>query len=82
MSREKTFLNFFSLFYSWHVCINQLESPTQIQKLFVHEFTTRFKSSHQNRINIDIDLPMIVSDEDNINLIKPVEDHEIKEAIF
>ena len=25
---------------------------------------------------------MVVSKEDNINLIKPVEDHEIKEAIF
>jgi len=61
------------------VCV---DSPTQIQKLFVHDFATRFKSSHQNRIYTDIDLPLVVSEEDNINLIKLVEDYEIKEAIF
>jgi len=59
-----------------------VDSPTQIQKLFVHDFTTRFKSSQQNSINIDIDLPMVVSEEDNFNLIKPIEDLEITEAIF
>jgi len=47
-----------------------VDSPTQIQKLFVHDFTTRFKSSHQNSINIDSDLPMVASEEDNFNLIK------------
>jgi len=59
-----------------------VDSPTHIQQLFVHDFTSRFKSLHPTPFSIDFVLPLVVSEEDNINLVKPVEDHGIKEAIF
>jgi len=59
-----------------------LEEAPRIQQLFIHDFTSRFKSSHTSATRIDIDLPMVVSDEDNFLLLQPVQDHEIKDAIF
>ena len=54
----------------------------QIQKLFAHNFCTRFKSLQRNLTTVDVDLPKIVSEEVNINLVKPIEDHEIKDEKF
>jgi len=59
-----------------------LEDATRIQQLFIHDFTSCFKSSHTTETRIDIDLPTVVSEEDNFLLLQPVQDQEIKDAIF
>ena len=59
-----------------------LYEVTPSQKLFIHDFTTRFKSVQGNVPNLQINLPSVVSDEDNDTLIKLVEDDQIKDAIF
>ena len=35
-----------------------------------------------NSITVDVDLPKMVSPEDNDNLVKPTKDHEIKDVAF
>jgi len=52
---------------------------TQIQKLFVN---TQFRSMHGNLPTIEVDLPKMLTQEDNDNLVKPIEDCEIKDAVF
>ena len=34
------------------------------------------------RNSFNLDLPVLVSDSDNCHLLRPVEDHEIKDALF
>ena len=53
----------------------------QLQHVFVNDSKLRFKSAHGSS-SIRVDLPTRVSEVENENLIKPVEDFEIKEAIF
>jgi len=50
--------------------------------LFVHDFTARFKSSHPNATRVEIELPTMVSEEDNDFLLRPIQDQEVKDAIF
>ena len=59
-----------------------LDEAPQIQQLFVHDFTSRFKSSHTNSTHIEIELPKMVSEEDNDLLLRPIQDQEVKDAIF
>jgi len=60
-----------------------MDEPNQIQQLFIHDFTTRFKSSsHTNTTNIEIELPKMVLEEDNDILLRPIQDQEVKDAIF
>ena len=59
-----------------------IDEASRIQQLFIHDFTLRFKSSHTTETCIDIELPTMVSEEDNFLLLQPVQDHEIKDAIF
>jgi len=58
-----------------------IDDAANIQKLFVNDFTSRFKSMH-GPCSIMVDLPTKVSLEDNMKLIKPVENHEVREAVF
>ena len=53
----------------------------QLQHVFVNDFKLRFKSA-QGSSPIRVDLPTRVSEVENENLIKPVEDFEIKEVVF
>lgn len=48
----------------------RIDDAANIQKLFVNDFTSRFKSMH-GPSSIMIDLPTKVSLEDNMNLIEP-----------
>ena len=58
-----------------------IDDAANIQKLFVNDFTSRLKSMH-GPSSIMVDLPTKVSLEDNMKLIKPVENHEVREAVF
>jgi len=58
-----------------------IDDPVQLQHVFVNDSKLRFKSAHGSS-SIRVDLPTRVSEVENENLIKPVEDFEIKEAIF
>jgi len=59
-----------------------IEEDHRIQQLFIHDFTSRFKSAHDPTSPIDINLPLVVTEEDNFLLLQPLQDHEIKDAIF
>ena len=59
-----------------------MDEGPQIQQLFVHDFTSRFKSSHTSATHIKIELPTMVSEEDNYRLLKPIQDQEVNDAIF
>ena len=59
-----------------------MDDATQIQKPFAHNFSTRFKSLQGNLTTVNVDLPKIVSEEVNINLAKPIEDHKIMNEKF
>jgi len=59
-----------------------MNEALQIQQLFVHDFTTQFKYSHTNATHIKIKLPTMVSGEDNDILLRPIQDQEVKDAIF
>ena len=58
-----------------------IDDAADIQRLFVNEFTSHFKSMHHPS-SIMVNLSTKVSLEDNMNLIKPVENHEVREAVF
>jgi len=58
------------------------EEAPRIQQLFIQDFTSRFKSSHTSTTRLDVELPMVVSEEDNFLVLQPVQDQEIKDAIF
>jgi len=58
-----------------------IDDAADIQKLFVKGFTSHFKSMH-GPSSIMVDLSTKVSSKDNMNLIKPVENHEVQEAVF
>ena len=58
-----------------------IDNAINIPQLFVNDFKLRFKSS-LGPSSMMVDLPKIVSLDDNMNLMKPVENHEIKEAVF
>ena len=51
-----------------------MDETSQIQQLVAHDFTTRFKSSHTNAPNIEIELPKMVLEADNDILLKPIQD--------
>jgi len=59
-----------------------IEEAPRIQQLFIHDFTSRFKSSHPTAPHINIDLPSVVSEKDNFLLLQPVQDQKIQDAIF
>ena len=59
-----------------------IEDAHQIQNLFIRDFTSRFKSSYVPTSPLLIDLPLVVSEEDNVLLLQPIQDHEIKDALF
>ena len=59
-----------------------IEEGHRIQQLFINDFTSRFKSAHDPTSPIDINLPLVASEEDNFLLLQPLQDHEIKDAIF
>jgi len=59
-----------------------IDEAHRIQHLFIHDFTSRFKPSHPNATRFNIDLPSVVSKEDNVLLLQPAQDHEIHAAIF
>ena len=50
-----------------------IDDARRIQQLFIHDFTSRFKSSHTTATCIDIDLPSMVSKADNFLLLRPVQ---------
>ena len=50
-----------------------IEEVSRIQQLFIHDFTSRFKSSHTTETRMDIDLPTVVSEVDNFLLLQPVQ---------
>ena len=54
----------------------------QIQSQVVDDFIARFKSAHSDAMSITVDLPRSVSDEDNDQLLRPIQGFEIKEAVF
>ena len=58
------------------------DEALQIQQLFVHDFTARFRSAHTNMNHIEIDLPLMVSEEDNYLLLRTIQYQESKDAIF
>ena len=57
-----------------------IDDATGVRQLFVDDFKLCFKSSSSPSLMIN--LPPKISSEDNMALIKPVEDDEIKEAVF
>ena len=59
-----------------------IEETTRIQQLFIHDFTLRFKSAHTSATCTNIELPKMVTEDDNLLLLQPVQDHEIKDAVF
>ena len=58
-----------------------IDDAADIQKVFVNDFKLHFKSMH-GPSSIMVDLPTKVSLEDNMNMIKPVENHEVKEVVL
>ena len=58
-----------------------IDDLVQLQHVFVDDFKLRFKSV-QGSSPIRVDLSTRVSVVENENLIKPLEDFEIKEAVF
>jgi len=59
-----------------------VDDVAQIQKLFVHDFNKQFRSTYGNLPTIEVDLPKVLTQEDNDNLVKPIEDCKIKDAVF
>ena len=59
-----------------------VDDVTQIQKLFVQDFNSRFRSMHNNLHTIEVDLSKVLTAEDNVNLVKPIKEHEIKDVVF
>ena len=58
-----------------------IDDAIEIRQLFVNDFKLRFKSSPVPS-SVMVDLPTMVSLEDNMNLIIPVDNHEIRETVF
>jgi len=59
-----------------------VDESSQIESMFVNEFTTRFKSAQTSSPNIQLDMAHLVTAEDNVLLLQPVHDSEIKDTIF
>jgi len=59
-----------------------IDEASQVQQLFVQDFTSRFKSTLINTALPNFELLMIVSEEDNYLLSIPIQNHEVKDAIF
>ena len=54
----------------------------QIEKMFTTDFTARFKSAQAGTSNIDMAMLNLVTAEDNQSLLQPIQETEIKEALF
>ena len=59
-----------------------IEEPTSLQRLFLHDFSSRFTSARDPTIPSPIALSKSVTEEDNALLLRPIQDCEIKEALF
>jgi len=49
-----------------------IDEASQIQQIFVQDFSSRFKSQRTNSAPLNIALPRTVSEEDNYLLLRPV----------
>jgi len=59
-----------------------VDEASHIESMLVNKFTTRFKTAHTSSPNIQLDMANLISADDNDNLLQPVTDLEIKDAIF
>jgi len=50
--------------------------------MFITDFTARFKSAQACTSNIDMEMLNLVTAEDNQSLLQPIQETEIKEALF
>jgi len=59
-----------------------LDEPSSIQQLFVHDLSSRFTSARAHTTPTPIALSKSVTDADNVLLLRPIQDCEVKEALF
>ena len=59
-----------------------VEDPAQIERMFIIDFSARFKSTQVNSPNIDMEMLNLVSAEDNNRLLQAIHDSKFNEAIF
>ena len=60
----------------------QLEESDLLQNMLITNFSARFKSIEVHPTNTGLDILRLVTAEDNDMLILPIQDDEIKNAIF
>ena len=59
-----------------------IDEPTSLKQLFVHDFSSRFSSARAHTASPHIALSTRVSKADNALLLRPIQDCEVKEALF
>ena len=59
-----------------------IDESVQIEKMFITDFTTIFKSTQAVTSNIEMEMSNLVNVEDNQRLLEPLQDSEIKDSIF
>ena len=59
-----------------------VDESAQIEKIFITDFTARFKLAQAGTSNIDMEMLNLVTAEYNQRLLQPIQETEIKEALF